>query len=263
MDGGALRTRPWASAEDKVVCNGVELHGFKWSHIASALPGRTPNAVRNRWNRLEKDRLWRENLQAQYQADATVEGATTGPEALARSVFQGYACRRCGQPKRGHSCPYEDTTPRLLALPLPTAAPCRAPSGRKRARAHAVLLAQAGAPAPNAQLATPGSMHTLSDLAAAHLLLSEERLSEPTAVSEGSDPAHAGVRAAPRGKPPRGGRSAQAVALAADARYTTPGCLSTLADLAATQSLLCEEVLGEHTDGEQDSRARLRQQWAS
>merc|ERR1711965_198914 len=53
-----------------------------WSKIASHLPGRTDNGVRNRWNRMERAQVLRK----------------------ARGPAAGYRCRRCGEPKRGHIC---------------------------------------------------------------------------------------------------------------------------------------------------------------
>ncbi|KAJ1633208.1 hypothetical protein T492DRAFT_1136169 [Pavlovales sp. CCMP2436] len=112
------KTIPWTSGEDRLVCEGVELHGCKWSLISMSLPGRTDNAVRNRWHRLAQARRWREEAHAQA---AQLGFADPGGS----SANSGYKCRQCGQPKRGHVCPNEDTS-RLSALqplqpPLPPA----------------------------------------------------------------------------------------------------------------------------------------------
>ena len=52
-DGEAITARGdmWTSEQDVAILNGVALHGFKWTQIASALPGRSANAVRNRYLR--------------------------------------------------------------------------------------------------------------------------------------------------------------------------------------------------------------------
>ena len=72
----------WTVEEDLLILQLVEEHGKKWSKIASHLPGRTDNGVRNRWNRMERAQVLRKHR---------------GPAA-------GYRCRRCGEPKRGHIC---------------------------------------------------------------------------------------------------------------------------------------------------------------
>jgi len=72
----------WTVEEDLLILQLVDQHGKRWSKIASHLPGRTDNGVRNRWNRMERAQVLRQR----------------------RGTEAGYRCRRCGQPKRGHIC---------------------------------------------------------------------------------------------------------------------------------------------------------------
>ena len=44
----------WTSAEDELICDGVQRLGCKWRVIAAQLPGRSDDAVRNRWNRQQE-----------------------------------------------------------------------------------------------------------------------------------------------------------------------------------------------------------------
>jgi len=53
----ALRTtverREWTADEDSRIRLGISQHGYRWRRIASQLQGRSDDAVRNRWSRLE------------------------------------------------------------------------------------------------------------------------------------------------------------------------------------------------------------------
>jgi len=77
---------PWRPSEDSTILQGVSRHGCKWSLIAQQLPGRSENAVRNRWHRLENAEQTRRKA---IEAGLPVEG---------------YRCRKCGHFKKGHMC---------------------------------------------------------------------------------------------------------------------------------------------------------------
>jgi len=49
----ALIRKEWTPEEDAIIRYGVE-HKHGWRHIASQLPGRSDDAVRNRWKRLKE-----------------------------------------------------------------------------------------------------------------------------------------------------------------------------------------------------------------
>ena len=48
--------KEWTTAEDEIIQSGVAMFGCKWRRIAAQLPGRSDDAVRNRWNRLKEVR---------------------------------------------------------------------------------------------------------------------------------------------------------------------------------------------------------------
>ena len=51
-DRNGAERKEWTAAEDEIICSNVLLLGCKWRKIAALLPGRSDDAVRNRWSRV-------------------------------------------------------------------------------------------------------------------------------------------------------------------------------------------------------------------
>ena len=60
---------PWTAAEDKVILRSYARCGARWADIAQALPGRTDNAVKNRWNCSMRRKI------EQFVSDEAAQGA--------------------------------------------------------------------------------------------------------------------------------------------------------------------------------------------
>lgn len=55
-----LSKEPWTAEEDRVIFDAHSSHGGKWALIARLLPGRSDNAIKNRWNSSISKRIQRE-----------------------------------------------------------------------------------------------------------------------------------------------------------------------------------------------------------
>ena len=49
-----LNKEDWLTQEDQILLKQQQIHGNVWSKISKALPGRSPNAVKNRWSWLSR-----------------------------------------------------------------------------------------------------------------------------------------------------------------------------------------------------------------
>ena len=92
----AATRKPWQASEDQLIIDSVTAMGFKWRAIAGVLPGRSDDAVRNRWNRLQ---------------EAIRDGTRLLHGPGQEKPKAGYKCSKCGQPKRNHVCTYQPGTP--------------------------------------------------------------------------------------------------------------------------------------------------------
>jgi len=84
-----LPRKDWTAEEDARILAAVELRGYKWRQIAAMVPGRSDDAVRNRWNRIK-------------------HGLSSA------GIPSIYHCSKCGQVKKAHRCMarVEDRQPR-------------------------------------------------------------------------------------------------------------------------------------------------------
>ena len=139
--GGGGSRKDWEPWEDEAIRNFVESKGPKWRKIAAMLPGRSDDAVRNRWVRVQGG--GRAANSGGVGADAAVGAAAAAarapaePEARAAPELDGRGGRdhlavggRGGQPVE----PHRDAAaqPHRARDPQPVAPPPADGGGRRR-----------------------------------------------------------------------------------------------------------------------------------
>ena len=96
----------WTREEDMKIVQYVQLTGQKWAVIAALLPGRTDDAVRNRYLRLQKKKNAGESLPGE-------EGAATGGN---KPLMTNEDLRECDGKKKGDMWTVEEDTQILEAV---------------------------------------------------------------------------------------------------------------------------------------------------
>jgi len=129
----AVNKEEWTEEEDQLIMKLVQEMGTKWSKIVKMLPGRTDNAIKNRWNSTMRKNLRRQlkeggkvvdsnvsALMAQYDVDnlpvrkrgsattaavatAAAAAAVTAAAVAASSSPRGGRSGRSGSPQSAHS----------------------------------------------------------------------------------------------------------------------------------------------------------------
>jgi hypothetical protein len=88
----------WTVEEDARILSGVHTHGFKWQQIASLLPGRSANAVRNRYLRCGPATLANITGESDEASAATLQNPplTSAPDERAKTEDFERQVSSCG-----------------------------------------------------------------------------------------------------------------------------------------------------------------------
>ena len=97
MQVSALPRKEWSAEEDALIRSGVEQLGCRWRVIAAQLPGRSDDAVRNRWSRLQES-LRGGSAQSRR---ASASSGSADMEILDRNSSRSNVTRLSGIPRFG------------------------------------------------------------------------------------------------------------------------------------------------------------------
>ena len=109
----------WTEEEDRIIVEAVQMYGTKWSKIVKLLPGRTDNAIKNRWNSTMRKNIRRQLKEAEAGGEAP-QAPAPAPQPPGSAVVNSDALAV-------GTCTAISTAPFMAAAPVAAAPMAAAP----------------------------------------------------------------------------------------------------------------------------------------
>ena len=120
----AVKKEGFTAEEDRMIVEAVAQHGTKWAHMVKLIPGRTDNAIKNRWNATTRRLLRVQKRDGICPIGLDLDLATLAPADLARHLLASGMDPMASAPpaKRKIALPEETADAAAAAAPAPASA---------------------------------------------------------------------------------------------------------------------------------------------